>query len=546
MATRTRDIAPLVKGKRSTNTSKTKSLVHTHNATNPTASNKNIIPSYLKSKPASSSYSNIHHKQTPNHKTSIDKPPSSLDNVHGKNAASTSDANIHNKDTLARRSLDYKAALTSSLDNTQGKKLVASSSSVPPNIHNTQTLARRRLSLDHRPSLSSSLDNTRGKKLVSSSSDPNIHSKQSPARRRLSFDHRPPPHSVLDNSPQGKKLTPSSSDPNIHNKQTLARRRSFDHKPPLSSPLLKNRTISPNPRERIIKPSLSLSSKTFTSQKPLMNKLSKSHYTSTKDVIGNKHAPGLYARAVKQDSPAGLTSKTFITSNLPDIVEHIDPRGEELLEQEEHQEQVNESDLVIEDHEELNDNINIEEYLKAAESSLYVVENQEVIKMEVQEEKQLVEETRINNHKEVEEIKNEPSKLDVEEIEKQESVIKTVNENQEKNEEVQESEVLLKELDNCQQEKEEEKENKEKELEVHIKEEKAENEGRNKGKEENKVTTMGFAKPYLHLVQGNKKESVVSNDVIEETANKLREQRKNRVKALASAFETVISLQDSR
>lgn len=43
---------------------------------------------------------------------------------------------------------------------------------------------------------------------------------------------------------------------------------------------------------------------------------------------------------------------------------------------------------------------------------------------------------------------------------------------------------------------------------------------------------------------GKKNESVVSNDVIEETASKLREQRKNKVKALAGAFETVISLQD--
>ncbi|GER39770.1 calmodulin-binding family protein [Striga asiatica] len=46
-------------------------------------------------------------------------------------------------------------------------------------------------------------------------------------------------------------------------------------------------------------------------------------------------------------------------------------------------------------------------------------------------------------------------------------------------------------------------------------------------------------------VQG-KKEITVSNDVIEETASKLREQRKNKVKALAGAFETVISLQDPK
>ncbi|KAL3650972.1 hypothetical protein CASFOL_007375 [Castilleja foliolosa] len=41
-----------------------------------------------------------------------------------------------------------------------------------------------------------------------------------------------------------------------------------------------------------------------------------------------------------------------------------------------------------------------------------------------------------------------------------------------------------------------------------------------------------------------KKEIPVSNGVIEETASKLREQRKNKVRALAGAFETVISLQE--
>ncbi|KAK2969491.1 hypothetical protein RJ640_003510 [Escallonia rubra] len=41
-----------------------------------------------------------------------------------------------------------------------------------------------------------------------------------------------------------------------------------------------------------------------------------------------------------------------------------------------------------------------------------------------------------------------------------------------------------------------------------------------------------------------KKDSAAYNDVIEETASKLREQRKNKVKALVGAFETVISLQE--
>lgn len=43
---------------------------------------------------------------------------------------------------------------------------------------------------------------------------------------------------------------------------------------------------------------------------------------------------------------------------------------------------------------------------------------------------------------------------------------------------------------------------------------------------------------------GGKKEAQVYNDVIEETASKLMENRKNKVRALAGAFETVISLQE--
>lgn len=41
-----------------------------------------------------------------------------------------------------------------------------------------------------------------------------------------------------------------------------------------------------------------------------------------------------------------------------------------------------------------------------------------------------------------------------------------------------------------------------------------------------------------------KKESPMYNDVIEETASKLLEKRKNKVRALVGAFETVISLQE--
>ncbi|TMW98882.1 hypothetical protein EJD97_003361 [Solanum chilense] len=360
MATKTRDIAPIVKGKRSPSPSKTRSLAHT-NAINLIASNRKNT--YLKSKVSSShdktqgkkptptTYPNIHHKQTLDCRSSIDKPPSNFDNTQvKKNPTLLNELNIvHNKPNVARGSL-----------------------------------------FDNKPSLPSSLDNVQAKKIGSSSSS--IHNKQNPTQRRLSFDSKPP------QSP------------------------SLDH---------------------------------------------------------NTH--------------------------------------------------------VIEDNGELSENVNIDEYLKAAESSsLYVVENQEVIKnMEVAKEEQQLD--IIENHEEVEQIKNlEPSNHDVEEIEKQE------NENQEEKEKDQENET---QLDDCEQKKDEGKE-----LDLKIDQE--ESEGRNnKEKEENNnkvsTTTMTFAKAYTHLV--HKKEIVVSsNDVIEETASKLREQRKNRVKALASAFETVISLQDSK
>ncbi|KAM3269154.1 hypothetical protein P3S67_031118 [Capsicum chacoense] len=48
-----------------------------------------------------------------------------------------------------------------------------------------------------------------------------------------------------------------------------------------------------------------------------------------------------------------------------------------------------------------------------------------------------------------------------------------------------------------------------------------------------------------HQSRGDKKEApILFNNVIEETATKLEETRRSKVKALVGAFETVISLQD--
>ncbi|KAJ6354861.1 hypothetical protein OIU77_005454 [Salix suchowensis] len=59
--------------------------------------------------------------------------------------------------------------------------------------------------------------------------------------------------------------------------------------------------------------------------------------------------------------------------------------------------------------------------------------------------------------------------------------------------------------------------------------------------EEDKTPDAADSTQKKQLVQGSKKESHAAyNDVIEETKNKLLEERKNKVKALVGAFETVI------
>jgi hypothetical protein len=62
------------------------------------------------------------------------------------------------------------------------------------------------------------------------------------------------------------------------------------------------------------------------------------------------------------------------------------------------------------------------------------------------------------------------------------------------------------------------------------------------------VAIAGFEKVVLRHqdVKGKKDEQVLSNNVIEETASKLVEIQRSKVKALVSAFETLISLNEKK
>ncbi|KAK4730396.1 hypothetical protein R3W88_023384 [Solanum pinnatisectum] len=354
---------------------------------------------------------------------------------------------------------------------------------------------------------------------------------------------------------QAKKSASSSDLHNTHSTKTsnLARRRSFDNKPPLHSSSPKTR-ISPSPKERIPRSS-SLSAKTSTSQKPLLDRLSKT--TTSKDAIGKQCGAGLNSRPVtkrkttttttrKHDSASGSITKASVTANSPDIAQNIISHEGEQSEPEDHQELTtheiekettisdnemiadsdageheneNEDDSATEDHieEHINENVNSAELedINAPDESATLVENPE-IKIE-----------------ETEEINNEPSEPDSSKKEKEETIINATEEKQESKEEDEETN----------QEKEtpmvEQTENlSPKQVEVGVEE--------STEAEPVKNTNVASSKSLHHVVQGKYIESVVSNNVIEETASKLREQRKNKVRALAGAFETVISRQDHK
>ncbi|KAM3322797.1 suppressor protein SRP40 [Capsicum chacoense] len=354
---------------------------------------------------------------------------------------------------------------------------------------------------------------------------------------------------------QAQKSAPSSDLHNIHSTKTsnLARRRSFDNKPPLPSSSPKTR-ISPSPKERISRSSSSLPTKTSTSHKPLLDRLSKA--TTSKDATGKQCGAGLNSRPVtkkkttttttrKHDRASGSTTKAPVTTNSLDIVLDVISLGEQS-EPEDHQELTiheteketiisdnemiadsdageNENDSATEDHIEelINENVNsagMEDTKAAAESST-LVENPEI------------------KTEEPEEINNEPNSP---EKEKDETIINASSEeNQESKEEGQgtnqaKEAPMIEDTEAVPQEQQLSP----KEVGVSVEESTKE--------EPEKNTIAASSKSQHQLAQGKHIESAVSNNVIEETASKLREQRKNKVKALAGAFETVISLQEHK
>ncbi|KAJ7958649.1 Calmodulin-binding domain [Quillaja saponaria] len=313
-----------------------------------------------------------------------------------------------------------------------------------------------------------------------------------------------------------KKQNPDDITPE---KPTLNRRRSFDKPVPPSTSRLHKALVSPGPRERTI----TILSTSFSS-KPISEKTSK---TIIKD--GN---------SVKAPKVSNVKTKVKVEVPSKQVVKEVVKVEDDHHEGAKHFEEFAKSENIEHHHDVLDsqsDNNNIDhvenekviltvsEEIPAAGG--HVEDAQDKPKTEETEHKNAGEEKtdtdERNESKPEEEGSASNEKIEVKEEVGEEPGVVEDNGNENKNEE--------KILDA----KEEADERSEglglKDIEVHPVED---------GVEEEAETES--ATPSSSKLQGNKKESPAYNDIIEKCASKLLEKRKNKVRALVGAFETVI------
>ncbi|KAL3818414.1 hypothetical protein ACJIZ3_004319 [Penstemon smallii] len=294
---------------------------------------------------------------------------------------------------------------------------------------------------------------------------------------------------------QGKKPVTSTTN--------ITRRRSLDNTP---SPSRTQKTrVSPNP-------TLRSSGKNVTSQKPV-------HDKNLKPTKGTT----LYARpvgsaknsTVKKQTSTTSTTKEQITSPPEELGAPVTPPEPET--QVEDQESPitaqdvidDEKNMILEDEAPINnEQSQVESENDANIESPKVLEPEDVSLGVNTEEKSPTEE------QEQENISNEINSIA----------------NNDTNEEVQDEAIVM--------------DNKEGDQVVAIESETGEMNETEVQEVDDEMEKKVTEAPKQVILTAGKKDSAVSNDVIEETASKLREHRKNKVKALAGAFETVISQQD--
>ncbi|KAL2544516.1 uncharacterized protein Fot_13749 [Forsythia ovata] len=365
-----------------------------------------------------------------------------------------------------------------------------------------------------------------------SPSHPN--SKPSSPDKTASDKHKPNylKHTISSGPDASKQLGKKLASTDNANKPNLARRRSFD-KPPSPSRTQKSR-ISPNPALR----SSSFSSKTtMTTHKSIPDKLLK---TPTKDA-GKR---SFIARPSKKSSPSNKKQDTARSGSITKEQVNSPDKSDALqvdIGQEEQESSVTYAEYEETVHVVSNNELGPE---------ILVLEDKEPISITRQAEPEIITDEDVVTVESytVSEQPDISLRVEMKELPEDEPKIETTTGNQ------QELEHILNEKNHTQSDESDEALADNSEAEVEEKEGAKTLDGIVTIDSEEQETEQVVEEVKLETENEEskqedsekKKDSTLSNDVIEETASKLREQRKNKVKALAGAFETVISLQDPK
>ncbi|XP_027082291.1 uncharacterized protein [Coffea arabica] len=355
-----------------------------------------------------------------------------------------------------------------------------------------------------------------------------------------------------------KKHPPSES----AQKATLARRRSFDK--PLPPSHVQKTRISPNPRERNIRSSSFGVKTTTTSQKSPSDRLSKvpksdgrehSLHPRPKNVktsnitIKNQETQGsTFSVKPPTERPHG-TVDTPVAVDFPQVAEHqeedlgstINEIDEDILNVGKENVSVTDEFLVLEDK--IHSNVTKYEPESYELQEFKMIESSSILKDQDANIGARLEEP--EDELQVGEITSNQSKILEHPHDKEEKNINNQDENVEEGPKVEAPKMEgenTKEDTIAAQTFDEKEESSDGSLVLDSQHET--DSAKDVAKEVKKGPERETTKP--EVIQGKNDSAPLSNNVIEVTASKLREQRKNKVKALAGAFETVISLQDNK
>lgn len=410
-----------------------------------------------------------------------------------------------------------------------GKEKRGTSPSYPRHT-NTSTNSRRSPSA---PSPSRPPD----KKLAPSSA--------TPSEKRIPNYLKPTLSSASNPSIQGKTQTSSN---NNAQKPTLNRRRSFDKPPSFNSRLQKSHTMV-NPAEKtILRSSSHIVPKTNSSlPKPHQERFLKAHRDAGKShslVSVNKKMTAVKKQNVNAATRAATVSTEAPDNTSPDLTADTTPLVECYQEDQESSVTDVEEEREIKAEEsngELPPHVSVVE--EAQKEDIKADTGGSLIVRAAEPEKNQNEEIKKSESSNVLENQNESLDVHMEEAEDDKEIFEETRKDES-------HESHQKEIVDGDDKEGEESATETSQDKSHDKKEEvgegSQTECKDKEEVEDIVTetkTQMENTAGKHQPQG-KKETQAYNDVIEETASKLREKRKNKVKALVGAFETVISLQE--